>query len=524
MKKFSLKQKLLPAAMAAAMVSGFAFSGSANAIHVAEDGIGQVLLAPIYFTESGYKTKVAIVNTSSDKAVKVKVVIRSMVASTEILDFICYMSPTDVCRFEIRKQEGGKYDGQVVMYSDDDSIKSPAATDTNFDLVDSLANTDATFASIKPVTQPLFSQYLGATDTLSVGHIEFFGLYAVEGTRTGYDAENKAVSVTVERGMSKFALAQLFDTPRYPEHTDFINHRKPSGGFETIGLLSPANQPEESVSPDSSPIRSTNPDWMQLMGTIALTGGEDRFGYRIPALAGAVGDNVPLIIPTGLPLAAVWDGLVISNPRWDAIIGAETGIGMGLGNGDTDKVVEIETALAATHLQNTFEDDNSTMLTRLLITFPTRYRHNPTSDPCGTDTSSGTSFTPPFQTDGAMIYQLSAYDNFETIFKKVASGTDFSGGGCVEHCAVDDLGCVECEKNNTIGGRLVEVNYFNPDWHGALESVGSLADFNSGWFDMTLEPRIGCPYEGAPALSFTHKYTVQNGSMRSSWLIPTAHK
>ena len=113
--KMSLKKKLMPSLMAAALASGVAFSGSAQAVHLAEDGIGQVLMGPIYLAlDGGYTTKVAIVNTRNDAAVKAKVVLRSQVTSVEVLDFICYLTPADVCRFEIRN-----VNGQATFYSDD---------------------------------------------------------------------------------------------------------------------------------------------------------------------------------------------------------------------------------------------------------------------------------------------------------------------------------------------------------------------------------------------------------------------
>jgi hypothetical protein len=84
----TFEKKLLSSAMAVALASGLGFSGSASAIHLAEDGVGQVLLAPYYTVLNGYSTEVTIVNTRTDVAVKAKVVLRSRAQSTEVLDFI----------------------------------------------------------------------------------------------------------------------------------------------------------------------------------------------------------------------------------------------------------------------------------------------------------------------------------------------------------------------------------------------------------------------------------------------------
>ncbi|NJO17058.1 MAG: hypothetical protein HC877_15355 [Thioploca sp.] len=544
---FSLKKKLLPSLMAAALVSGVTFTGNAHAIHLAEDGIGQVLLGPLYLADFGYKTKVAIVNTNSTKAVKAKVVLRSSVASTELLDFICYLTPADVCRFEIREENG-----KIVMYSDDDSIKSPVSDEVKgVPVVDSLERTKTTFASILPVTQPLFVQNLGRNDTSTMGHIEVFGLYAVDGTVVGRTQNDRPVPVTIERGMAKFALAQIFDTPRYLENYDNslyyhgttleydratesgTRDNDPSEQTERLmGSLAPL------ASLSMSRIRSTDPSWIQLVGNVEMVSSVDRVAYRFPALAGAIGDNVsfPYMIPAGLhATAAQWDGLVVANPRWDANAANETGIGVNFGINtfglpNYDKTVEIEAALAATNLQQSFEDESSSnqdtgYRTRLLVTFPTRYRHNPTVDPCATGVT-GSQFSPPFQPDGAMLYNLTAYNNFEET--TVTTGTPFSGGprGCQDDPNTPQNECVN---------KLAEVNYFIPKWPTSnIDANGNPAtgtiDFRSGWFDMNLEaktdPSNGCTsyYPGAPVLSFTHKYIETSNGFTQSWFVPTVHQ
>jgi hypothetical protein len=47
MAKLSLKKKILPSVMAATLASGMTFVGNANAISLAEDGLGQSLLGPL---------------------------------------------------------------------------------------------------------------------------------------------------------------------------------------------------------------------------------------------------------------------------------------------------------------------------------------------------------------------------------------------------------------------------------------------------------------------------------------------
>jgi len=554
MAKIAFKNKVLPSVMAATLASGMTLGGNANAINLAGNGIGQTLLGPVYLVDFGYNTRVSIVNTRDDVAVKAKIVIRSSRNGTELLDFICYLSPADVCRFEIREQDvDGDGNAEVVMYSDDDSIKSPVPEDVGgVPLVDSMEKTRATFASIRPVTQALFTHNLQPNDTDRMGHIEVFGLYGVKGTLTGYrprkpQGEPIPLPITVKRGMAKFALAQLFDTPRYPEHN---NNNLFWQDVVPLDLANPPTEQTERNAGSAKPysplsasrIRSTDPSWIQLTGEVELVGPIDRIGYRFPALAGSIGDNVPYpySTPSGLPgEAAVWDGLVVSNPRWDATIAGETGIGVGFGidefgNG-ADKTVEIEAALATTDLIDTFEDtsntthDTSGKRTRLLVTFPTRYRHNPGINPC--NASGITQYSSPFQSNGAANYSLTALNNFEqmpgTIIvpDPIITGSPFSGGPA--SVPVPTVPTTPTAPVNS----LVEVNYFIPNWpETQVDENGvvlhNVIDFRSGWFNMILSARGGCEayYPGLPAIGFTHKYVETGAGYTQSWFVSTAHK
>jgi len=552
----NIKKKLLPSVMAAALATGVAFSGSASAISLAENGVGQSLLGPLYLANGVYSTKVAIVNTRSDVAVKAKVVLRSSVNSDELLDFICYMTPSDVCRFEI-KQEGDK----VYLYSDDDSILSPvAAGDSVAATVDSLAKASATFASIKPLTQELYDWRLtGTNDTTTMGHIEVFGVYGVKGNVVGYDSVGSEKNVLIKEGMSKFDLARVFDTPRYDYHYDSLFHRQIAStnslSLSDIVSHAPTEKTERNSGTSapwgglsSSKIRSTDPAWVALTGSTSIESGVDRIGYRIPALMGELGDAVDTTTPNHtVPVSltvdgtAAWDGLVVANPEFDVTIGKETLIGTQFGISSTgvvnlSKVVEIETALAATSLQAAYEDDANSYnagnnRTQLVITFPTRYLHDDDydpnkavfpKDPCGTpgllaaDTHSA-----PFQADGLAHYSMIAYDDqehyTETVDGLIFSGVQLCPDGTVPRQTASTRADGECETK----GGLVEVNYFFPDWP---ETVEGGYDYTSGWFNLVLEPRTGCPYAGMPAVGFTHKYVTGGPSPIKSWLTPVAHQ
>lgn len=84
-----MKKKLL-----ASVVAGLGLVGSAHAVNVNPDGLGQVLLYPYYTVQNGFDTYVHVVNTTNKvKAVKVRFLEGKN--SQEVLDFNLYLSPQD---------------------------------------------------------------------------------------------------------------------------------------------------------------------------------------------------------------------------------------------------------------------------------------------------------------------------------------------------------------------------------------------------------------------------------------------
>lgn len=407
MASFAFKKKLLSSVVAAGMIAGFAASGNVSAVHVSEDNVGQVLLAPYYNVNNGWKTQVAVVNTRTDAAVKVKIVLRSRAHSTEVLDFYCYMTPGDVCRFDVVN-----INGQANMFSNDDSVRS--------------VYNPVTFASQQAITQPLFDDRMlqvDSNDTNEEGHIEIIGAYAVTvGTVT-----TPSGVVTVKRAMSKHELVKIFDAPR----TSLI-----AGPGVTITSIDPA--------------------LVRLTGDVQLvkTGNSDRMGYSIPALDGSVGDMPGTDPRTALP----FDGRVIANSVFDVTIAQETAIGNGFGIGGSDNIYELETALASATLAGTYEDDRSAATagvnrTNLVVTFPTKYRHRVnhicTNMAPTVAEVAGALYTSPFRSNGTVPYQLLAFDNQEN---SVETGDIFSGGAVVQRFL------------------FAEVNYFMPEWPAAYTS------------------------------------------------------
>jgi hypothetical protein len=65
-------------------------------VSTAANGKGDLLVYPVYLAASGLETQITVINTSLTQSVVAKVVVRSKVYSQELLDFLIYLSPTDM--------------------------------------------------------------------------------------------------------------------------------------------------------------------------------------------------------------------------------------------------------------------------------------------------------------------------------------------------------------------------------------------------------------------------------------------
>ena len=90
-----MNRKNLTAAVLAGLAGAAGIVGSAQAVNINPDGLGQVLIYPYYTTNGGNQTILSVVNTSaSGKAVKVRFLEGQN--SQEVLDFNLYLSRYDV--------------------------------------------------------------------------------------------------------------------------------------------------------------------------------------------------------------------------------------------------------------------------------------------------------------------------------------------------------------------------------------------------------------------------------------------
>jgi hypothetical protein len=429
MAKFSLKKKLLPSLMAASLASGVAFSGNASAIEVAADKTGQVLLAPFYIvqalgSEQG-PVHIKVINTSSTHAVKARIAFRSQVNSTEVLDFILYLTPRDVWRGMVVN-----VNGQAYVQSTDDSVRN-------------LPNSNS-FASIAgtPANVMMFDDALAANDNNEMGHFEIVGAYSVTGT-----VQTPKGPITIQPEMSKFAVAEIFDTPL--------------GSITTPNSLLALNNCAAGAT-GTCLIRTDDPANLQLRGEVSFNLLNERFSY----------------VMTALDANKDGTGKVISNPFYDVAVRLSVDLGTNFNADGSDNILDIETALAASAYSASYEyaDQGGDGTSVVFVTFPTKYKHFK-SDVCSTGSTSD--WTPPFNSNGGMGFAIDQYDNQERGVTSAAISVSGSLGS----------------PGDTI---TPEVEWFLPTWA-----------FGSGWYSLVMQPVTGCPYSGAPAIVNT--MTLRSG-------------
>ncbi len=90
-----MKRNVLDAAIAAGLVAAVGMAGTAKAVELSPDGLGQVLIYPYYTVNRNQQTVLSVVNaTNAAKAVKVRFL--EGYNAREVLDFNLFLSPYDV--------------------------------------------------------------------------------------------------------------------------------------------------------------------------------------------------------------------------------------------------------------------------------------------------------------------------------------------------------------------------------------------------------------------------------------------
>lgn len=93
-------------------------------VSLADNGVGDLLLAPVFLASGGWQSEIKLINTSTTLSTVAKVVFYENFRSTEVLDFFVYLSPGDYWNGVIATQPSG----QITVTSSDDSVLTIGGT------------------------------------------------------------------------------------------------------------------------------------------------------------------------------------------------------------------------------------------------------------------------------------------------------------------------------------------------------------------------------------------------------------
>ncbi len=220
-----MNRKNLTAAVLAGLAGAAGIVGSAQAVNINPDGLGQVLIYPYYTVNGGNATILSVVNTS-EKAKAVKVRFLEGQNSQEVLDFNLYMSAFDVWAAAI---------------VDDAGTPSLVINDTSCTVPYLYENTDSD--GVRNGMQAFLPYEMakdgGSSDIsrAAEGHFEMIEMGTLTDT-----SESSAVAATHTAGGAPNDCQQLVDAWTWKDNTDpstkgywlvnpFVDLEAPSGGL-----------------------------------------------------------------------------------------------------------------------------------------------------------------------------------------------------------------------------------------------------------------------------------------------------
>jgi len=123
-----MKKSLIALSVLAATSAFAGGSNPAATVAVAGNGVGDLLLAPMFMTAGGWNTELKVVNTSPTLSTVAKVVFYENFRSTEVLDFFIFLSPGDEWNGVVACVASGSNPcASVTMTSSDDSVLATSA-------------------------------------------------------------------------------------------------------------------------------------------------------------------------------------------------------------------------------------------------------------------------------------------------------------------------------------------------------------------------------------------------------------
>jgi hypothetical protein len=194
----------------AILVSVLFLGGSAWAYDVSDhvkaapNGKGDLLFFKYYVVANGgWETKISVTNTNMAASVVAKVVVRSYKNSTELLDFLIYLSPADVWTGKLY------WDGtQTKIYSEDSSCLNQNGTWAS--------PTDPLDFALKTIGTPTMP--FCADDSTSIGYI-----YVLQ---SAWSNDNGAARTPATPNFGKPGVAKA-DIKKYYESSSMTNHVGP---------------------------------------------------------------------------------------------------------------------------------------------------------------------------------------------------------------------------------------------------------------------------------------------------------
>ena len=233
----TFKKKSLHAAVLAGL-GALGAAGTANAVHINPDGLGQVVIYPYYTVRNGNSTAMSIVNTTNlTKVVKVRFLEGKN--SREVLDFNLFLSPQDVWTGVILS--GSNPAGAVPFSADGARLESgDNSCVTPSDLFGSAASTVAIPVRLDGAGLPInaFKNYQytgGLTDNATFN--------TLDRTREGYMEviEMGVVTTVAVTGFIKHSIAGVPANCAALDSYDALSQAAvPAGGRFPNHLINPA--------------------------------------------------------------------------------------------------------------------------------------------------------------------------------------------------------------------------------------------------------------------------------------------
>lgn len=216
-----MKKKLLPLAMLAGLAGA---AGTAQAVHVNPEGLGDALIYPFYTVEGGQDTYISVVNTTNEtKAVKVRFI--EAMNSREVLDFNLYLSAYDHWSVAVSTNADGE-PGLVIGSGFDSSCTVP-----------SIKRLSAEGLDFVPFRNTLFSSEYenedGGPEEVTRGNEGY-----VEIIEMGILGTTSPTGVVTELGADPFGAAEAADhgTTGVPGGCDTLEQAWLGDGYDGTGL------------------------------------------------------------------------------------------------------------------------------------------------------------------------------------------------------------------------------------------------------------------------------------------------